>query len=336
MQSIKQKVQPPLPPGGLPDFRNLGVLLRLLLLVNLLVVATVLVQADSLELFMPSFVALAGRVALPLLAVVLILYAVQPAFARTSRRAGAALVLAVVLIVTGTAYGLAGEGASLQRWVLWALAATGGALLYFDYRNRLLSPALTEARLMALTARIRPHFLFNSLNAVLGVIRSDPRRAERAVEELADLFRVLMRENRELVRLEDELALCERYLDLERLRLGERLQVHWNAEHCPLDALVPPLLLQPLLENAVYHGIEPLAEAGEVRVQLYRRGKELRIEVDNPVSDAESHHAGNRMALDNLRERLMLFFDLEAGLESERRNGRYRVRIRMPYRSATP
>src|SRR5690606_36481756 len=97
---------------------------------NLLVVATVLVQADSLELYMPSFVALAGRVALPLLAVVLVLYAVQPAFARISRRAGAALVLAVVLIVTATAYGLAGEGASLQRWVLWALAATGGALLY--------------------------------------------------------------------------------------------------------------------------------------------------------------------------------------------------------------
>lgn len=332
MQSIKQKVQPPLPPGGLPDFRNLGVLLRLLLLVNLLVVATVLVQADSLELFMPSFVVLAGRVALPLLAVVLILYAVQPVLARMPWRLGVVLVLVIVLAVTSMAHVLAGEGVSLQRSLLWALAAAVVALLYFDYRNRLLSPALTEARLMALTARIRPHFLFNSLNAVLGVIRTDPRRAERAVEELADLFRVLMRENRELVRLEDEMALCERYLDLERLRLGDRLQVRWNAEHCPRDALVPPLLLQPLLENAVYHGIEPLAEAGEVRVQLYRRGDELRIEVENPVAEGASHHAGNRMALDNLRERLMLFFDLEAGLESERRNGRYRVRIRMPYR----
>lgn len=336
MQSIKQKVQPPLTPGGLPDFRNLGVLLRLLLLVNLLVVATVLVQADSLERFMPLFVEFSGLVALPLLAVVVMLYVLQPLLERSARRSGAALVLAVVLAVTTAAHGLLGEGVSSLRWMLWAVTAAGAALLYFDYRNRLLSPALTEARLMALTARIRPHFLFNSLNAVLGVIRSDPRRAERALEELADLFRVLMRENRELVRLEDELALCERYLDLERLRLGERLQVHWNAEHCPRDALVPPLLLQPLLENAVYHGIEPLAEAGEVRVQLYLRGKELRIEVDNPVSDTVSHHAGNRMALDNLRERLMLFFDLEAGLESERRNGRYRVRIRMPYRSATP
>ncbi|THF64427.1 sensor histidine kinase [Pseudothauera rhizosphaerae] len=339
MQSIKQKAQPPLPPGGLPDFRNLGVLLRLLLLVNVLVVATALVQADSFDGFMLQFIALAGRVELPLLAVALLLYLVQPWLARRSRRVGMVLVMAAVLAVAAAAYWLAGGfggfgGVGLQRWLLWAAVAGVLGLLYFDYRNRRLSRALSEARLMALTARIRPHFLFNSLNAVLGVIRSDPRRAERALEELADLFRVLMRENRELVRLDTELALCERYLDLERLRLGERLQVRWQAEHCPRDALVPPLLLQPLLENAVYHGIEPLAEAGEIRVQLYRRGEELRIEVENPVSRDLSHHEGNRMALDNLRERLMLFFDLEAGLESERREGRYRVRIRMPYRSA--
>lgn len=320
----------------MPDFRNLGVLLRVLLLVNLFVVATVLVQIDDLAGFMPSFVALSGRVALPLLVVVLILYCAQPLFARISRRAGGALVAAVVAFISATVCSLVGEGDRMQHWVLWAIAATGGVLFYFDYRNLRLSPALIEARLIALTARIRPHFLFNSLNAVLGVIRSDPKRAEHALEELAELFRVLMRENRELVRLGDEMALCQRYLDLESLRLGDRLKVQWNTEHCPLNALVPPLLLQPLLENAVYHGIEPLAEAGEIRVQLYRRGKELRIEVDNPVPDTASHYVGNRMALDNLRERLMLFFDLEAGLESERRGGRYRVRIRMPYKSATP
>ncbi len=337
MQSIKQKTRPPSPPGGLPDFRNLGVLLRLLLLVNLLAAGTVLVQEEGGG-FVSAFIAMAGRVELPLLCVALVLYALQPWLARRTLRAGSLAVMGVVSLVALAAYwavgDLAGGGVRLSRWMTWAWAAGGLGLLYFDYRSRRLSPALTEARLMALTARIRPHFLFNSLNAVLGVIRSDPRRAERAVEELAELFRALMRENRELVRLDSELALCERYLDLERLRLGERLQVIWRAEHCPRDALVPPLLLQPLLENAVYHGIEPLAEAGEIRVQLYRRGNELRIEVDNPVVDGESHHAGNRMALDNLRERLMLFFDLEAGLETVRRNGRYQVRIRMPYRSA--
>ena len=100
-----------------------------------------------------------------------------------------------------------------------------------------------------------------------------------------------------------------------------------------LDARVPPLLLQPLLENAVYHGIEPSTEAGEVVVRVDRRGEVLSLEVDNPVCDAVRHHAGNRMALDNIRERLMLFYDLEAGLEIEEGGGRYRVRIRLPYRT---
>ena len=185
---------------------------------------------------------------------------------------------------------------------------------------------------MALTSRIRPHFLFNSLNGVLGVIRSDPRRAERALEELADLFRAQMQENRELVPIADELALCERYLDLEQLRLGERLQVRWLLDTCPRNALVPPLLLQPLLENAVYHGVEPASGPAEIVVHIERRAAEVLIKVDNPVADVERHHAGNRMALDNIRERLMLFFDLEAHLETERRNGRYRVSIRFPYR----
>ena len=113
-------------------------------------------------------------------------------------------------------------------------------------------------------ARIRPHFLFNSINAVLSLIRCDPKRAERALEDMADLFRVLMADNRQLAPLEQEVALCRQYLELEHLRLGERLQVAWHIEKMPRDALIPPLVLQPLLENAVYHGIEPPAEPGEI------------------------------------------------------------------------
>ncbi|PTD97195.1 sensor histidine kinase [Pseudothauera lacus] len=336
MSSIKQKPSSPAAGGVLPDFRNLGVLLRLLLLINLLAVGTVLITGEALTDFLSDFIAFAGRLELPLLYAAALLYIGHPLLVRLPVRWAVVAVLALAAAVAVVAWMLAGElvggGEGVLRWVLWAVAAAALGLGYFDYRNRLLSPALTEARLMALTARIRPHFLFNSLNGVLGVIRSDPRRAERALEELAELFRVQMRENRELVRLDDELRLCEHYLDLERLRLGERLQVHWQTEHCPRDALVPPLLLQPLLENAVYHGIEPAAAGGEIRVQIYRRGKELRIEVDNPVAEQADHHEGNRMALENIRERLMLFFDLEAGLDTEARHGRYRVRIRMPCR----
>ncbi|MFB1029716.1 MAG: histidine kinase, partial [Thauera sp.] len=225
---------------------------------------------------------------------------------------------------------------------------------YFDGRSRRLSPAFAEARLIALTARMRPHFFFNCLNGVLGVIRSEPRRAEQALEELAELFRALMQDGRERVSLAEEVELAERYLGLERLRLGERLMVRWEfGEDGPehesgrgeaggtgrraelLRARVPSLLLQPLLENAVYHGIEPAAGAGEVVVRIARHGKELLIEVDNPVAAQGAHHVGNRMALDNIRERLMLFHDLEARLEIDEADGRYRVRIRLPWKKET-
>jgi two-component system, LytTR family, sensor histidine kinase AlgZ len=223
---------------------------------------------------------------------------------------------------------------SLSRMWVWAALIVVVLLVWFDLVARAYAPALAEARLMALTARIRPHFLFNSLNAVLGVIRSDPRRAETALEELAELFRSLMRDNRSLVPLSSEISLSRQYLDLERLRLGERLQVRWDVESCPPDALVPPLMLQPLLENAVYHGIEPLGEPGEIQVRLARRQDRLVVEIDNPCGPTESgnHHSGNRMALENIRERLLLFFDLEADLKIDTADHRFRVRIELPYR----
>jgi two-component system sensor histidine kinase AlgZ len=140
---------------------------------------------------------------------------------------------------------------------LWAgvrgLAACALAALAFEFfRLRALSfsPSLSEARLQALQARIRPHFLFNSLNTVLGLMRSDPRRAEYTLENLADLFRVFMRDTRELVPLDEEVVTCQQYLAIEQLRLGDRLQVQWHVEQMPGDALLPSLLLQPLIENA--------------------------------------------------------------------------------------
>jgi two-component system sensor histidine kinase AlgZ len=340
--------------AGLPDFRNLGVMLRLLLVVNLLALITVLLRVDEPAMVVPELVLMGGRLELPLLLVVLVLYLAAPLLSRLGLWLGFASVCVIVALVVALSFPLlegaaSAEGSGVLRRLAWAIGATGASLFYFDYRNRLFSPALTEARLLALTARIRPHFFFNSLNGVLGVIRSEPRRAERALEELADLFRAFMQDNRELVALGDELALCERYVDLERLRLGERLAVRWEIDDVRaadgsagaagerqglMQARVPPLLLQPLLENAVYHGIEPSTEAGEVVVRIARKGKELQLEVDNPVCNAARHQAGNRMALDNIRERLMLFFDLEAALDIDCDDERYRVRIRLPYRSA--
>lgn len=195
--------------------------------------------------------------------------------------------------------------------------------------------AMADARLMALSARIRPHFLFNSLNAVLGTIRTDPRRAESALEELSDLFRALLQEPKELVLLSEELSLCRKYLDLERLRLGERVQVHWDIERCPVDALMPPLMLQPLVENAIYHGIEPLAEPGIISIRLISDGDMLAIELSNPVSLHQSRDTGNRLALKNIQERLSLFYGQGASLSSETRQGHHVVRLVFPYRPST-
>ncbi|AUN94167.1 sensor histidine kinase [Pseudazoarcus pumilus] len=320
----------------LPDLRNLGVLLRTLLLVNLLALLTALVQEPAPVRLFETFLALAARVELPLFVIVLLYFAAAPMLVRLPWVFGVALLGSATAIVVALLFPLlAMPGDALWRWLLWALAALGATLAYFDHRERSLTPALAEARLMALTARIRPHFLFNALNGVLGTIRSDPRRAERALEELAELFRALMREQHGLVALADELVLCRRYLDIESLRLGDRLQVDWEVGDGVEEARVPPLILQPLIENAIYHGVEHVADASRIGVRIARRGAELRIEVDNPRADAGEVRVGNRIALDNIRERLQLFFDLEASLEAGPRGGRFHVVIRLPYRRSS-
>lgn len=327
-------------PARAPDWRNLGVMLRTVLLVNALAALALLARNRSWGTLPLDAAEMAARVEPALILSLLLLYLTAPLFARLRARSGWALTGVVAL---GSALATTALGGwdvdSLPSWpvreVVWALLAAAAVMTYFTVQERALGPAIAQARLMALSARIRPHFLFNSLNAVLGIMREDPRRAERALEELSDLFRVLMRENRDLVTLGDELALCRQYIALETLRLGDRLGVRWQTEGCPADARVPPLMLQPLLENAVYHGVEPLAGNGEVRVSVQRAGGDVVVEIDNPApprDGASGHGSGNRMALDNIRERLMLFFDLEAQLEAGEQDGLYRVRIRFPYR----
>jgi len=216
-----------------------------------------------------------------------------------------------------------------------ALFVTGCTLAYFDLRARSLSPAIAEARIQALQARIRPHFLFNSINAVLSLVRREPQRAETALEDMAELFRVLMRDNRDLTPLADEVELCRQYLDLEKLRLGDRLDVDWNVKSMPGDAMVPPLMLQPLLENAVYHGIEPSSERGTVSINIFMSRDEVHVLLKNPYrATGGSHHSGNKMALANVRERLALHFDAEASLDSRVNRDSYEVHIRVPYRGA--
>src|SRR5688572_14068385 len=332
MVSIRQN----LATAALPDFRNLGVVARALVAVNLIALAAAFVREPDSARVLDAFVLSTALLEPPLLAGLALLYAAAPLLRRLPYLAACATILLLALALVAATHAALGKFAelSLARTLLYAAMCTVLVPSHLTLHMRAYSPALAEARLQALQARIRPHFLFNSLNAVLALIRRDPQRAERALEDLADLFRALMSDGRSLVRLADEIALLERYAAIEQLRLGERLRMSWDLDSAPVDALLPPLLLQPLLENAVYHGVEPGTGIGDVLVRIERRGDRVLALVENGVIEGEGRQrAGNQMALENIRERLNLFFDAEARLQSRIERGRYRVEIEIPYRS---
>ncbi|MBI1283231.1 MAG: sensor histidine kinase [Thiobacillus sp.] len=321
----------------LPNFCHLGVNLRIALTVEAALVAGVVARASSAQAFWAEFIELSALAQPALLLSLLALCAAGRWLRSLPYRLGVgftlALGVAVPVLVTQWLKPLLAETTVFPLiWVaLFALLIGGGLLAYFNLRARALSPAITEARLQALQARIRPHFLFNSLNAVLSLVRSDPRRAEHALENMADLFRALMSNASQLDRLEDEVALTRAYLELEQLRLGDRLQVTWHITKMPADALIPPLVIQPLVENAVYHGIEPQPEGGEISLNIYLSADKVHIVVRNPIATDTSHHKGNRIALANIRERLLLHFDLDAQLKLEPLGAVYQVHIVIPY-----
>ena len=326
-------------PLALPELRNLGTILRILLAVNALVLIAAIVSEMRWTAISDVWVQATAIVEPQLLLALLILYVAAPWLERLPYRTAAIVVLALTLGI-GLAFNIALAAlfanvttAVLLRRLTFALLIAGALLYYFALRAKALSPAISEARLQALQARIRPHFLFNSINAVLSLMRSEPRRAESALEDMADLFRVLMRDNRQLAPLVDEVALCRQYLDLEKLRLGERLRIEWHVDNMPRDALVPPLVLQPLLENAVYHGIEPSSAPGVIAINIFLRRGEVHAILRNPFQSAGRHQGGNKMAIANIRERLALHFDAEASLESKVSREHYEVHIRMPYRT---
>jgi len=332
MASIRQNSYP----DSLPDFRNLGVVARALVAVNLLGLGAALASEADWMRALDAFVQNTVLIEPPLLATLATLYAASPLLRRLPYWPACVLIVALALALAAATRTELGQFAdvSLARVLAFTAAGAVVVLAYLSLHLRAHSPALAEARLQALQARIRPHFLFNSLNAVLSLIRRDPRRAERALEDLADLFRELMADGRRFVRLADEIALLERYAGIEQLRLGERLRIVWELDGAPSDALLPPMVLQPLLENAIYHGVEPGTGPGEVLVRIELQGDRLVARIENPVQEGvHAHRTGNRMALENILERLRLFFDAEAQLRSRVENGRYRVEIAMPYKT---
>jgi two-component system sensor histidine kinase AlgZ len=209
------------------------------------------------------------------------------------------------------------------------------ALRYFyvstEWKRSIEMEAL--ARIRALQARIRPHFLFNSMNTIAALTRSNPERAEQAIEDLADLFRASLSDAHTQIALKDEIEIARTHQRIEQLRLGERLRVEWDIDNLPMRAQVPSLIIQPLLENAVYHGIEMLPAGGTVHISGGLVQDRIEIEVRNPVviQQGYSEREGNRMALENIRQRLELAWPGRARVETSNGDGEFRAKLVFPH-----
>lgn len=325
----------------IPNFRNLGIHLRVMLLHLCLWGLLTVYQAEpgaSALSWVNSLTEIASQWLPPLL---LVLGALTLWYPRMRHWPYAAALAAIFLLATGLTAWCAWV---YNRWIVPLSATHYGQLLglclgdvllclyYLDLLQRAYSPAIAEARLQALQARIRPHFLFNSLNAALSLIRSQPQRAEQALEDLAELFRVLMADNRALVPLTQEIALCRQYLAIEALRLECRLQCDWQCSDVPPSLMIPPLILQPLVENAVYHGIEPQPAGGVIQIQVQLEAGSVLLRISNPLPPVSDRAGGNKMAINNIRERLRLHYDLEAQLRQYTTAQQYVVEISLPTR----
>ena len=224
-------------------------------------------------------------------------------------------------------------GFTLTRNLAVAAILVGLALRYFylHYESDLRLKVQATARLQALQARIRPHFLFNSMNTIASLTHDQPDLAEHAIENLSDLFRASLAAESS-ISLQQELELTRSYIDLESLRLGERLEVHWRLPGQEPSLNLPALTLQPLVENAIYHGIEPLSSGGSIDILIESVAHNIEISISNPVvpKQQERQREGNRMALENIRERLALAFSGTASMTVNESETRYTVRLKIP------
>jgi two-component system sensor histidine kinase AlgZ len=280
----------------------------------------------------------------------------RPHLAKLGVVRGSAAALGLLMLVTAIVSEAAWRGATLGLYdfddrdgghaaflagnllICAIVGAVGLRYFYVTHEWRRNVEREARSRVEALQARIRPHFLYNSMNTIAALTRSDPERAETAVEDLADLFRFNLQEQRAEVTLAEELEVARTYERIERLRLGARLAVEWRVEGVPPGTPVPTLLIQPLLENAIYHGIERLPGGGTVLVEIRGSGHRIDLSVSNPraADGAAPGRTGNRIAVANIRERLALAYPGEASLDAGDDGDRFVVRVRLPLRDPPP
>ncbi|HEX3142180.1 MAG TPA: histidine kinase [Rhizobacter sp.] len=334
---VEPGARPPLGTGSAFDVCHVGVVLRALLFVHVTLAVGVSFAAGDLKGWL-TLVAMGASMALP--AVLLWLVAaclLKRALAPLPPLGQWVVAIALGALSGGFGWGLQAAGglSVLGGGVPWVAPVLSGAALaaalfyWLTLRARARLPADTTARLAELQSRIRPHFLFNTLNTAITLARLDPARTEGLLEDLAELFRVALTDTGESVSLADEVTLAKRYLAIEQIRFGERLQVSWELDDDAGAARVPPLLLQPLVENAVRHGVEPAADGGVIRIRTRVKRAHAVVSIVNTLPKQPSR-PGNGMALRNVRERLRLMHDVAAQFEIHQERDFFRVQIVVP------
>jgi len=316
------------------DACHVGVILRAVLFVETVMAVGAMFGALDVTDWLLRGAVLTGAALPATLAWLLIACSLKKVLARLSP--GAQQVFGIVLGALAGLYGCALMAmVGFTGRAPWAASACTGALLSaalvaaLVLRAKGRMPADTAARLSELQARIRPHFLFNTLNSAIALVREDPARAETILEDLSDLFRHALVDPGESVTLAEEVALARRYLDIEQVRFGERLQVEWALDPSAGSARVPPLLLQPLVENAVKHGVEPSAAGAQVKISTQRRNGIVVVKVTNTVPAGQGRR-GHGVAQDNVRDRLRLLHDVQGQFQAALKDGIYQVRLEVP------
>lgn len=356
MRSVSSLRTPDYPDCFLPDLCTSKTVLLLVLVAELFVM--VLVLAMSEQRFEWNYLALTSLfVQWIVLSCAALLCRLRK---RISQRSAPTITLACVILcviitllftqgaeyffyrlASGTEI-LAINGWLLLRNGLIATIITGILLRYFYLQKELErhQQAELQARIQSLQSRIHPHFLFNSMNSIASLIHIDPDKAEQVVEDLSDLFRASLAEVGVEISMKQEIELSRRYVSIEKYRFGERLTVDWNIEELPDDLLIPQLTLQPLLENAIFHGIQPDPDPGTVTVDIAYRNHCLEIEIGNTMVRDNGHssaspHIGNSVALDNIAARLAALYGDNARLQTsaEARDDRrwFKARITYPW-----
>lgn len=316
------------------DACSLGVVLRAVLFVEAVMAVGAMFGASTLLDWVGRTALLTGGALPATLGWLVVACSLKKVLARLPRRAQHA---AGVLL--GALAGLYGGGLLAMVGFLdptpWLACAFGGALmsailvaaLVLRAKGRL--PAQTAARLSELQSRIRPHFLFNTLNSAIALVRAEPARAEALLEDLSDLFRHALVDPGESVTLAEEITLARRYLAIEQVRFGERLQVEWSLDPQADSTRLPPLILQPLVENAVKHGVEPSASGAQIKITTQRRGAVVVVKVTNTVPAGQGRR-GNGVALDNVRDRLYLLHDVQGQFQVALKDGVFQARMEIP------